>query len=131
MMEKWSFYNRLLTGFPAGVKPEVVCAYHSKRFMVLTLQAQTHSATDLLQEAYEFINPAKFQSDPLEQRFLQYRQMSGGNFLVSIREVLNSKKTLLCKSLIKEGDGVLEEKRYLMRLSRTTLLYLKVVKKLQ
>ena len=32
MMEKWSFYNRLLTGFPAGVKPEVDYAYHSKRF---------------------------------------------------------------------------------------------------
>ena len=131
MMEKWSCYNRLLTGFPGGVKPEVDCVYHSKRFMVLTLQAKAHLVTDLLQEGYEFVIPAKFQSDPLEQRFSQYRQMSGGNFLVSLREVLNSKKTLLCKSLIKEGDGILEGKRYLMRLSRTTLLYLKVVKKLQ
>ena len=109
MMEKKSFYNRLLTGFPAGVKPEVDCAYHSKRFMVLTLQAQAHLVTELLQEGYEFVVPAKFQSDPLEQRFLQYRQMSSGNFLVSGREVLNSKKTLLCKSLLKEADGVSEE----------------------
>ena len=30
--------------------------------------------------------------------------MSGGNFLVSLRE-----KTLLCKSLLKEGNSVLEE----------------------
>ena len=77
--------------------------------MVLTLQAQAHLVTDLLQEGYEFVIPAKFQSDPLEQRFSQYRQMSGGNCLVSLREVLNSEKTLLCKSLLKEGDGVLEE----------------------
>ena len=110
MMEKWSFYNRLLTGFPAGVKPEVVCAYLVLiTAMVLTLQAQAHLVTDLLQEGYEFVFPAKFQSDLLEQRFSQYRQMSGGNFLVSLREVLNSDKTLLCKSLLKEGDGVLEE----------------------
>ena len=77
--------------------------------MVLTLQAQAHLVTGLLQEGYEFVIPAKFQSDPLEQRFLQYRQMSGGNFLVSLREVLNSENTILCKLLLKEGDGVLEE----------------------
>ena len=35
--------------------------------------------------------------------------MSDGNFLVNQREVLNSKKTLLCKSLLKGGDGVLEK----------------------
>ena len=77
--------------------------------MALTLQAQAYLVTDLLQEGYEFVIPAKFQSDPLEQRFSQYRQMSGGNFLVSLREVLNSKKTFLCTSLLKGGDGVLEE----------------------
>ena len=77
--------------------------------MVLTMQAQAHLVTDLLQEDCEFVIPAKFQSDPLEQRFSQYRQMSGGNFLVSLREVLNSENTLLCKSLLKERDGVSQE----------------------
>ena len=76
---------------------------------VPTQQAQAHLVTNLLQEGYEFVIPAKFQSDPLEQRFSQYRQMSGGNFLVSLREVLNSENTLLCKSLLKERDGILEE----------------------
>ena len=74
--------------------------------MVLTLQAQAHLMIDVLQESYEFVISAKFQSDPLEQRFSQYRQMSGGNFLVNLREVLSSKKTLLYKSLLKEGVGV-------------------------
>ena len=67
--------------------------------MVLTLQAQAHLVSDLLQEGYEFDIPAKFQSDPLEQRFSKYRQISGGNFLVSLRKILNSEKTLLCKLL--------------------------------
>ena len=35
--------------------------------------------------------------------------MSCGNFLVSLRKVLSSEKILLCKSLLKEGDGILEE----------------------
>ena len=58
---------------------------------VPTQQAQAHLVTDLLQEGYEFVISAKFQSEPIEQRFSQYRQMSGGNFLVSLREVLNKR----------------------------------------
>ena len=42
------------------------------------------------------------QSDPIERRFSQYRQINGGNFLVSFNEVSNSEKILLCRSLIKE-----------------------------
>ena len=42
------------------------------------------------------------QSDPLERRFLQYRQMNGGHFLVSLNEVTNSEKFLLCRSLVKK-----------------------------
>ena len=44
---------------------------------------------DLLTEGYEYVMTAKFQSDLLEHRFSQFRQMSGGRFLVSLREVLN------------------------------------------
>ena len=35
--------------------------------------------------------------------------MSGGNFLVSLREVLQSEKTLLCKTLVKEDVTVLQD----------------------
>ena len=46
---------------------------------------------------------ARLQSDPVERRFCQYRQMSGGRFLDNLREVLNSKRILRCRSLIKEN----------------------------
>ena len=46
---------------------------------------------------------ARLQSDPVERRFSQYRQMSGGRFLNNLREVLNSKRILRCHSLIKEN----------------------------
>ena len=89
--------------------PKLCLSQQTFQAMVLPLQAQAHLVTDLLQEGYEFVIPAKFQSDPLEQRFSQYRQMSGRNFLVSLREVLSSENILLWKSLLKKGDGVLEE----------------------
>ena len=44
----------------------------------------------------------RFQSDPIERRFSQYRQMSGGRFLVRLREVMHSERILACRSLIKE-----------------------------
>ena len=51
----------------------------------------------------------RLQSDPLEKRFSQYRQMSGGRFLVSLREVLVSERILKCRSLLKENINIWEE----------------------
>ena len=45
---------------------------------------------------------AKFQSDQLKRRFSQYRQMNGGRFLVSLREVVHSKNILLRRSLLQQ-----------------------------
>ena len=44
---------------------------------------------------------SRLQSDPIERRFSQYRQMSGGRFLVSLREVTNSERIIRCRSLVK------------------------------
>ena len=41
-------------------------------------------------------------------RVIQYRQMRGGRFLVSLREVLNSERILQCRSLLKENVKILE-----------------------
>ena len=49
------------------------------------------------------------QSDPFEKRFSQYRQMSGGRFLVSLCEVLNSERILQCRSLLKENVNIWED----------------------
>ena len=70
--------------------------------MVTTLRAQAALICDLLNENYCYVIPARFQSDPIEKRFSQYRQMSGGNFLVSLKEVQDTEKILVCKSLMRE-----------------------------
>ena len=50
---------------------------------------------------YDFVMTSRLQSDPIERRFSQYRQMSGGRFLVSLREVTNSERIIRCRSLVK------------------------------
>ena len=69
-----------------------------------TLRCRAALIEDLLEtQQYEYVLTARFQSDPLEKRYGQYRQMSGGRFLVSLREVRSSEKILKLKSLIKAG----------------------------
>ena len=76
---------------------------------IKTLRGQACLATDLFREGFDYVIPVKFQSDPLENRFSQYRQMSGGNFLVSLREVMDSENILLCKSLLKANVNFWED----------------------
>ena len=56
---------------------------------------------ELLEEGYEYIFNCRLQSDPLENRFSQYQQMSGGRFLMSLHEILNIERILTCQSLLK------------------------------
>ena len=77
--------------------------------MIATLRAQASLMEDLLAEGYEYVLVARFQSDPLETRFSQYRQMSGGRFLVGLTEVYNSERILACRSLIMEDINFWEE----------------------
>ena len=69
--------------------------------LVLTLRAQSGLIKELLSEGYDFVMTSRLQSDPIERRFSQYRQMSGGRFLVSLREVANSERIIRCRSLVK------------------------------
>ena len=69
--------------------------------LVLTLRAQSGLIKELLSEGYDFVMTSRLQSDPIERRFSQYRQMSGGGFLVSLREVTNSERIIRCRSLVK------------------------------
>ena len=83
-----------------------------------TLTAQTSSALvrtllclaplieDLLGEEYDFVLTSRFQSDPLERRFGQYRQMNGGRFLVGLRNVTSSEKIIKIKTLLKEDLNI-------------------------
>ena len=74
--------------------------------LVRTLRAQSYLIKELLDENYCFVLGRRFQSDPLEKRFSQYRQMCGGRFLVSLREVLTSEEILTCRSLLKEDVNI-------------------------
>ena len=50
---------------------------------------------------FDFVLLGCFQTDNLESRFGQYRQMYGGNRLISVQELTESEKKLKFKSLLK------------------------------
>ena len=79
--------------------------------LILTLCSQAMLIEELLHEGYDFVLTQRLQSDKLENRFSQYRQMSGGKFLVGLREIQSSERILKCRSLLKAGiDFWIEEK---------------------
>ena len=55
--------------------------------LIRTLRGQASLADDLLSEDHDYVVPRRMQSDPLERRYSRYWQMSGGRFLVGLREV--------------------------------------------
>ena len=77
--------------------------------IVTTLRAEACLIEDLFSEGYRYVLTVRFQSDALERRFSRYRQMNGGNFLVSLREVQSSEKILLLCSMVKEGINFWED----------------------
>ena len=50
----------------------------------------------------DYILTGKFQTDNLEERFSKYRQLSGGNYNISIRQVFESEKKLRMMSVLKK-----------------------------
>ena len=60
-------------------------------------------------EGCEYVLTSRFQSDPLERRFSQYPQMSGGRLLVGLIEVNSSEKILKIRSLLKVNINFWEE----------------------
>ena len=55
----------------------------------------------LKSKGFKYILTGLFQSDPLEKRFGIYRQMSGSNYIVSVRQVFESERKLKIQSLLK------------------------------
>ena len=62
-----------------------------------------------------FVLTGKFQTDNLESTFGHYRQMSGGNRLVSIPEILKSENKIKINSMLKlyAADGEITIKNIL------------------
>lgn len=61
------------------------------------------------QKGLEYVLLGKLQSDPIERRFGQYRQMAGGNFYVSVRQVCESEKNLRVRYLVKYSGFNMDE----------------------
>ncbi len=54
----------------------------------------------LEKKEFNFVMLGRLQSDPIERRFGWYRQLSGGNYFVSIRQILEAEKSIRLKSLV-------------------------------
>ena len=52
---------------------------------------------------------ARFQSDSIERRFGQYRQMGGGRFLVGLKDVIWSERILKIKIHVKESIDIKDD----------------------
>ena len=67
-----------------------------------------------------YVHLGKFQTDNLKSRFGNYRQLSGSNYLVSVKEVLQSEKKLKVKSLLNlfsSSKGTITIRDYLINFS--------------
>lgn len=51
----------------------------------------------------DYILTGKFQTHNLEERFSKYRQLSGGNYNISVRQVFESEKKLRMMSILKKS----------------------------
>ena len=69
-----------------------------------TLRCQGALIKDLRTDGFDFVLTARLQSDILEQWYShgQYKQMSGGRFLFSAKNVMYSENVLKLKSLMQE-----------------------------
>ena len=94
-----------------------------------TLKVLKDVANYLLENLnFDFVLYDKFQTDHLESQFGQYRQMCGGNRLVSVQEIEESKRKLKINSLLRlhSPSFTILVKKYLLEFSdsveSTTLL---------
>ena len=100
---KTEFYRALANWIDEWCEcPYFTLTAQTGKAMSFTLRSQAMLIDELLDEGFLFVLTTRLQSDALERRFSRYRQMSGGRFLVSLREVMNSERILSCRSLIKE-----------------------------
>ena len=67
------------------------------------------SLMDLLSDGFKFVLTARFQSDSIERRFSQYHQISGGRFLVGLKDVIWSERILKIKSLVTESIDIKDD----------------------
>ena len=107
--------------------PNYTLTAQTSSALVTTLRAQEMLVEELVDEGYHFVLLGRLQTDPLERRFSKYRQMSGGRFLVSLREVQNSDRILACRSLIKANINFWKEDITPIDTSKVTIPFIESV----
>ncbi len=88
------------------------------RISAETFQAARHSCACLAdiaeylleKEDFAYVILGKFQSDPIEGRFGKYRQMTGGNLYASVRQIVESERSIKVKNLAKLNLSLAEIK---------------------
>ena len=60
----------------------------------------------MLLDSSRYVLTLRFQSDPIEWRYSQYRQMCGGRYLVSLKDINTSEKIIRIKCLVQEGFNI-------------------------
>ena len=88
------------------------------RISAETFQAARHSSACLadvaeyllVEEEFTYVTLGKLQSDPIEGRFGRYRQMTGGNLYASVRQIVESERSIKVKNLAKLNLSLAEIK---------------------
>lgn len=75
-----------------SISPVFTLTKETSHAVITPLGATSYLLKDLPNENYNYIVLSRLQSDLIERHFRKYRQMSGGIFLVCLREVNNSEK---------------------------------------
>ena len=90
--KKTDFYRALADWIEQWCQsPHFTLTAQTASALTSTLRSHAILIDELVNEGYSFVMTSRLQSDPIKKRFSQYRQMSGGRFLVSLREVLKMK----------------------------------------
>lgn len=93
-----NFFEAWRSSRKPGLSAETFTAVINACFVVRQL------ILHLLEECdFKYAITGYLQSDAIESRFGQYRQMSGGNFFVSVTQVLESEKKIKLVSLLKHS----------------------------
>ncbi len=94
-LEAWRDYSKTM-GVKTSLTDETFLA------TIQTTKASIEVAEKLLSlDGMRYVLLGNLQSDPIERRFGWYRQLSGGNYFISVRQILEAEKSIRLKSLLK------------------------------
>ena len=70
---------------------------------ITTLNALAEISEHLMEKhEFSYVMLGKLQSDPIEGRFGQYRQINGASYFISIRQILHAEKKLRILNLMQQ-----------------------------